>query len=85
MPCEEHNIGVMVSAIKEVSKLLRTSSFSTFSEVDREVWKILKKYERYGDGFERFHADLLKDAASIAGDLQKTLQDMQRRCERRLR
>lgn len=73
----------MVQAITEVKDLIRSKQFNTFSELDAEIAKALKRYEPFGDGFERFRVFLTKDVASV-NDLKKSLQDMNERCQSRL-
>lgn len=83
VPNDDYDVGIVIKAVNEVQQVLNSRRFSTFSEVDSEIGKSLKRYEAYGDGFERFHANLIKDAAQC-NDLQKSLQDMNKRCDERL-
>lgn len=83
VPCEDYDGSIMVKAITEVQELIRSKQFTTFSELDAEIAKTLKRYEPFGDGFERFRVFLTKDVASV-NDLKKSLQDMNARCQSRL-
>ncbi|KAG5509804.1 hypothetical protein JKF63_07448 [Porcisia hertigi] len=84
VPSEDYDVSIMIKAINEVQAVLTSREFSTFSEVDTEIGKTLKRYEAFGDGFERFHVSLTKDALH-SNDLQKSLEDMNKRCEDRLK
>ncbi|KAG5484820.1 hypothetical protein LSCM4_07589 [Leishmania orientalis] len=84
VPSEDYDVSIMIKAIHEVQAVLTSRQFATFSEVDTEIAKTLKRYEAFGDGFERFHVNLTKDALQ-SNDLQKSLNDMNKRCEDRIR
>ncbi|TPP44281.1 PITH domain family protein [Leishmania donovani] len=62
VPSEDYDVSIMIQAIHEVQDVLTSRQFATFSEVDTEIGKTLKRYEAFGDGFERFHVNLTKDA-----------------------
>jgi translation initiation factor eIF-2B subunit alpha len=84
VPSEDYDVSMMIKAINEVQVVLTSRQYATFSEVDTEIAKTLKRYEAFGDGFERFHVNLTKDALQ-SNDLQKSLKDMNKRCQERLR
>ncbi|EKF30438.1 translation initiation factor EIF-2b alpha subunit, putative [Trypanosoma cruzi marinkellei] len=84
VPHDDYDISIMIKAVKEVQYLLRSKQFSTYSELDKEITETLRGYESLGDGFERFRVHLTKDAAN-SHDLQRSLSDMNARCEARLK
>ncbi|CCW65261.1 unnamed protein product [Phytomonas sp. EM1] len=84
VPCEDYDVSIMIKAITEVQALIKFEQFQTFSELDVKIGKTLKKYEPFGDGFERFHVFLTKDVANV-NDLTKSLGDMNERCQSKLR
>lgn len=83
-PSEDYDVNLMIRAVREVQLLLQSKQYSTFSEIDKDVSRALNRYDRYGDGFERFRVNLIKDAASST-DLRKIVADMNQRCIDRLR
>nr|CCC48288.1 putative translation initiation factor eIF-2B alpha subunit, fragment [Trypanosoma vivax Y486] len=83
VPHDDYDISIMIRVAKEVQQLLTSKQFSTYSELDKEITNTLKKHESIGDGFERFHVHITKDAANNR-DLKSSLIDIRARCEARL-